>query len=155
MKNFEEEYLNRIGEDCDNKVTESSNIENIGSNNVYIQILNQEKEKTQFNIYKLEIEQRIINDMMTKSELIENIVAQHPNITKKHIEFIINSVFNSIKDSLQKGEKVEIRGFGSFKIREKTSKVGRNPKTGEETVIEPRTVVVFRPSQIFKDDVND
>lgn len=71
MKNFEEEYLNRIGEDCDNKVTESSNIENIGSNNVYIQILNQEKEKTQFNIYKLEIEQRIINDMMTKSELIE------------------------------------------------------------------------------------
>ena len=45
---------------------------------------------------------------MTKSELIENIVAEHPNITKKHIEFIINSVFASIKESLQKGEKVEM-----------------------------------------------
>ena len=58
---------------------------------------------------------------MTKSELIENIVAEHPNITKKHIEFIINSVFASIKESLQKGEKVEIRGFGSFKIRNDAS----------------------------------
>lgn len=69
---------------------------------------------------------------MTKSELIESIASQHPNMTKKNIEFIINSVFKSIKDSLQKGDKVEIRGFGSFKIREKNSKVGRNPKTGSK-----------------------
>ena len=48
---------------------------------------------------------------MTKSELIENIVAEHPNITKKHIEFIINSVFASIKESLQKGEKVDVFGL--------------------------------------------
>ena len=88
---------------------------------------------------------------MTKSELIENIVAENPNITKKHIEFIINSVFNSIKESLQKGEKVEIRGFGSFKIREKTSKVGRNPKTGTKVTVPDKKVPYFKPGKEIKE----
>ena len=88
---------------------------------------------------------------MTKSELIENIVAKHPNISKKNIEFIINSVFNSIKDSLQKGEKVEIRGFGSFKIREKTSKVGRNPKTGTKVTVTDKKVPYFKPGKEIKE----
>ena len=88
---------------------------------------------------------------MTKSELIENIVAKHPNISKKNIAFIINSVFNSIKDSLQKGEKVEIRGFGSFKIREKTSKVGRNPKTGTKVTVPDKKVPYFKPGKEIKE----
>lgn len=88
---------------------------------------------------------------MTKSELIENIVAEHPNITKKHIEFIINSVFASIKESLQKGEKVEIRGFGSFKIREKTSKIGRNPKTGTKVTVPDKKVPYFKPCKEIKE----
>ena len=88
---------------------------------------------------------------MTKSELIENIVAEHPNITKKHIEFIIKSVFASIKESLQKGEKVEIRGFGSFKIREKTSKIGRNPKTGTKVTVPDKKVPYFKPGKEIKE----
>ncbi len=88
---------------------------------------------------------------MTKSELIESIASQHPNMTKKHIEFIINSVFKSIKESLQKGDKVEIRGFGSFKIREKSSKVGRNPKTGDKVNVPDKKVPYFKPGKEIKE----
>lgn len=90
---------------------------------------------------------------MTKSELIESIASQHPNMTKKNIEFIINSVFKSIKDSLQKGEKVEIRGFGSFKIREKSSKVGRNPKTGSKVNVPDKKVPYFKPGKEIKESL--
>lgn len=90
---------------------------------------------------------------MTKSELIESIASQHPNMTKKNIEFIINSVFKSIKDSLQKGDKVEIRGFGSFKIREKSSKVGRNPKTGSKVDVPDKKVPYFKPGKEIKESL--
>ncbi len=90
---------------------------------------------------------------MTKSELIESIASQHPNMTKKNIEFIINSVFKSIKDSLQKGDKVEIRGFGSFKIREKNSKVGRNPKTGSKVNVPEKKVPYFKPGKEIKESL--
>ena len=90
---------------------------------------------------------------MTKSELIESIASQHPNMTKKNIEFIINSVFKSIKDSLQKGDKVEIRGFGSFKIREKNSKVGRNPKTGSKVNKTKKKVPYFKPGKEIKESL--
>ena len=90
---------------------------------------------------------------MTKSELIESIASQHPNMTKKNIEFIINSVFKSIKDSLQKGNKVEIRGFGSFKIREKNSKIGRNPKTGSKVNVPEKKVPYFKPGKEIKESL--
>ena len=90
---------------------------------------------------------------MTKSELIESIASQHPNMTKKNIEFIINSVFKSIKDSLQKGDKVEIRGFGSFKIRETSSKVGRNPKTGSKVNVPDKKVPYFKPGKEIKESL--
>ena len=88
---------------------------------------------------------------MTKSELIESIASQHHKMNKKHIEFIINSVFKSIKESLQKGDKVEIRGFGSFKIREKSSKVGRNPKTGDKVNVPDKKVPYFKPGKEIKE----
>ncbi len=90
---------------------------------------------------------------MTKSELMDNIAAQHPNMTKKQIEFIIKSVFDSIKQSLQNGEKVEIRGFGSFKIREKSSKVGRNPKTGSKVSVPDKKMPYFKPGKEIKESL--
>ncbi len=90
---------------------------------------------------------------MTKSELMENIAEQHPNIAKKHIEFIIKSVFDSIKQSLQNGEKVEIRGFGSFKIREKSSKIGRNPKTGSKVNVPDKKLPYFKPGKEIKESL--
>lgn len=88
---------------------------------------------------------------MTKSELIENISAQNTNLTKKQVEFIVNGVFSSIKDALRNDDKVEIRGFGSFKIREKNSKTGRNPKTGDKVDVPSKKVPYFKPGKEIKE----
>ena len=80
------------------------------------------------------------------------------NIRKKFQDeklVLVDEVFDMIKTDILKAENVKISGFGNFEVKKRGRRIGRNPKTGEETVIEPRTVVVFRPSQIFKDDVND
>jgi integration host factor subunit beta len=88
---------------------------------------------------------------MTKSELIELIATKNPELTKKQVEFIVNGVFSSIKDALQTGDKVEIRGFGSFKIREKNAKVGRNPKTGDKVEVPSKNVPYFKPGKEIKE----
>jgi len=88
---------------------------------------------------------------MTKSELIEVISTQNQELTKKQVEFIVNGVFSSIKDALKTGDKVEIRGFGSFKIREKNSKVGRNPKTGDKVEVPSKNVPYFKPGKEIKE----
>ena len=86
---------------------------------------------------------------MTKAELIEE-VAKVASLTKKETELIVNTVFDNITDALGKGDKVELRGFGSFRIRHRNSRKGRNPKTGEEIPITARRVVTFRPGQKLK-----
>jgi len=88
---------------------------------------------------------------MTKSELIEVIATQNQDLTKKQVEFIVNGVFSSVKDALKTGDKVEIRGFGSFKIREKNSKVGRNPKTGDKVEVPSKNVPYFKPGKEIKE----
>jgi len=88
---------------------------------------------------------------MTKSELIEVIATQNQDLTKKQVEFIVNGVFSSVKDALNTGDKVEIRGFGSFKIREKNSKVGRNPKTGDKVEVPSKNVPYFKPGKEIKE----
>ncbi len=88
---------------------------------------------------------------MTKSELIEKMSEENPNLTRKQIEFIVNGVFDLIKKSLAKGDKVEIRGFGSFKIRDKKAKIGRNPKTGERVEVPAKKVPYFKPGKEIKE----
>ncbi|MGA1845728.1 integration host factor subunit beta [Deferribacter abyssi] len=90
---------------------------------------------------------------MTKSQLIEKISEKYPKLTKKQIEFIVNGVFNTIKEALKEGEPVEIRGFGSFKIREKEAKIGRNPKTGEKVQIPAKKVPYFKPGKEIKEQL--
>ena len=92
---------------------------------------------------------------MTKSDLVQKLSEQVTTLTKKECEVIVDTVFGNMKESLQRGEKIEIRGFGSFTVRVRRAKEGRNPKTGEEIGITPRKVVTFRPSQVFKRYVND
>ena len=67
---------------------------------------------------------------MTKAELVDN-VADRVNLTKKQTELIVNILFNSITEALSDGDKVELRGFGSFRIRARNPREGRNPKTGD------------------------
>ncbi|MDD5434561.1 MAG: integration host factor subunit alpha [Nitrospira sp.] len=75
-------------------------------------------------------------------------------ISKKEALDIVELILGTLKESLQSGETVKIAGFGNFVVRKKRERKGRNPKTGEEIGITPRRVVTFRPSHIFKQDVN-
>lgn len=91
---------------------------------------------------------------MTKADMVE-IIHQKLGLTKKDIAKVVDEVFQSIRGQILQKDNVKISGFGNFEVKQRGRRIGRNPKTGVETVIEPRTVVVFRPSQIFKDEVND
>lgn len=85
---------------------------------------------------------------------IANDLYEKIGIPKKEATDIVEMVLDTIKVTLQKGETVKIAGFGNFVVRSKRERKGRNPKTGEEIGITPRKVVTFKPSQIFKRDVN-
>ena len=83
---------------------------------------------------------------MTKSDLVEK-VASKINIHKKEAESIVTALIESIKDSLATGDKVEIRGFGSFRIRERNSRTARNPKSGETVAVPAKKVPFFKAGQ--------
>src|SRR5881409_261295 len=90
---------------------------------------------------------------LTKADLIEEVL----NITelpRKELETIVETIFDSIIGALQKGEKIEIRGFGSFRTRERRGRVGRNPKTGEKVEVPAKKIPFFKPSKELKDFVN-
>jgi len=87
---------------------------------------------------------------VTKAE-IARIVHERVGLTKKESAEIVESVLNVIRDSLERGENVKVSGFGHFMVREKHARRGRNPKTGTDITIEPRSVVTFRASPLLKD----
>jgi integration host factor subunit beta len=90
---------------------------------------------------------------MTKAELVEQ-VAQSTELTKKHAEMIVNTVFDSIVESLRDGEKIELRGFGSFRIRHRGSRIGRNPKTGAAVHVPPKRIPYFKPGKDLRELLN-
>ncbi len=90
---------------------------------------------------------------MTKAELVEE-VARTTQLTKKHAELIVNTVFESIVQSLREGEKIELRGFGSFRIRQRGARIGRNPKTGDKVAVPPKRIPYFKPGKDLKELLN-
>jgi len=92
-------------------------------------------------------------DAMTKAELVER-VAGMTLLTKKHAEIIVNTVFESIVRSLRSGEKIELRGFGSFRIRQRGARIGRNPKTGEKVNVPAKRIPYFKPGKELKELLN-
>jgi integration host factor subunit beta len=90
---------------------------------------------------------------MTKAELIEE-VSRVSNLTKKHSEIIVDTVFKSVINALHRGEKIELRGFGSFRIRQRESRKGRNPKTGEKVDVPAKKVPYFKPGKELKELIN-
>ncbi|MGE0392257.1 MAG: integration host factor subunit beta [Vicinamibacterales bacterium] len=90
---------------------------------------------------------------MTKAELVEE-VSRVSDLTKKHAEVIVDTVFKSIIDALHRGEKIELRGFGSFRLRKRESRKGRNPKTGDKVDVPPKRVPYFKPGKELKDLIN-
>src|SRR5881396_797060 len=91
---------------------------------------------------------------MTKAELIEE-VSRVVEMTRKDSEMIVETIFDSIVNSLHKGEKIEIRGFGSFRTRQRQPRVGRNPKTGSRVEVPAKKIPYFKPSKELKDTVNN
>ena len=90
---------------------------------------------------------------MTKAELVEE-VSRVSDLTKKHSEVIVDTVFRSIIEALHRGEKIELRGFGSFRLRKREPRKGRNPKTGDKVDVPPKQVPYFKPGKELKDLIN-
>src|SRR5438309_6446649 len=90
---------------------------------------------------------------MTKAELIEE-VSKVVEMTRKDSGNIVETIFDSIVNSLHKGEKIEIRGFGSFRTRQRQPRVGRNPKTGSRVEVPSKRIPYFKPSKELRDLVN-
>ena len=90
---------------------------------------------------------------MTKADLVEE-VSVVSRLSKKSSEIVVNTFFGSIVDSLQRQEKIELRGFGSFKLRRRHARVGRNPKTGERVDVPAKVVPYFKPGKDLRELVN-
>ena len=90
---------------------------------------------------------------MTKAALVEE-VARVADLTKKHSEIIVDAVFHSIVEALRRGEKIELRGFGSFRLRRREPRKGRNPKTGDRVDVPSKQVPYFKPGKELKELIN-
>jgi integration host factor subunit beta len=85
---------------------------------------------------------------MTKADLVQQAAdAIGPGVTKKDCALVVDAFLNSIKDALAEHKNIEIRGFGTFKVRERKSRLARNPRTGDPVEVPPRAVPVFKPSK--------
>ena len=94
------------------------------------------------------------NDLMTKSELIEA-VSERTKLPKGKAELIVNCIFDSMVEALKKGEGIEIRGFGSFTVREYKSYEGRNPRTGQPVHVQPKRLPFFKVGKELRERVNE
>ncbi len=89
----------------------------------------------------------------TKANLVEEVLTLG-NLTRHDSEVIVDAVFDAVIGALQRGEKIEVRGFGSFRIRQREPRIGRNPKTGERVDVPAKRVPYFKPSKELRDMVN-
>jgi len=90
---------------------------------------------------------------MIKADLI-SAIAKKLDVSKQEAEDGVNLFFDTIKDAILRGEEIEIRGFGSFRFRNRTSRSGRNPRTGKPVKVPPKKVLYFKPSKLLKDLIN-
>ncbi|MBI5137108.1 MAG: integration host factor subunit beta [Nitrospirae bacterium] len=91
---------------------------------------------------------------MTKAELIDNVAKKVDGLTRNQVDVLVGTVFNSIKDALAVGDKVEIRGFGSFRLRHRAAREGRNPKSGEVVRVPPKDVPFFKAGKELREMVD-
>ncbi|WP_169566571.1 integration host factor subunit beta [Sneathiella limimaris] len=92
---------------------------------------------------------------MIKSELIAKIAENNPNLYLRDVERIVGTIFDTISDALANGERVELRGFGAFSTKERASRVGRNPRTGEQVSVDQKLVPFFKCGKEMREKLND
>ncbi|MGB4705382.1 MAG: HU family DNA-binding protein [Candidatus Saccharicenans sp.] len=90
---------------------------------------------------------------MIKADLVK-LVARELNISKQEAEAGVNLFFEALKEAILRGEEIELRGFGSFRFRQRAPRSGRNPRTGEPVKVPPKKVLYFKPSKLLKEMLN-
>ena len=91
---------------------------------------------------------------MTKADLVEEVI-RVADLSKKDAEIVVNTVFEQIVEALQGDDKIELRGFGSFRVRRRRSRLGRNPKTGDRVDVPSKRIPYFKPGKELRDLIND
>lgn len=91
---------------------------------------------------------------MIKSELVQKLADENPNLFHRDIEKLVSIVFDQISEALQRGDRVELRGFGAFSVKHRPSRVGRNPRTGDPVPIDEKYSPFFKPGKELRDRLN-
>ena len=91
---------------------------------------------------------------MIRSELIQIIAEENPHLFQRDVERIVNTVFEEITKAMENGERVELRGFGAFSVKQRDARVGRNPRTGEAVQVEAKNVPFFKTEKLLRDRLN-
>ncbi len=91
---------------------------------------------------------------MIRSELIQKIADENPHLTQRHVERIVNTVFEEIIDALAKGDRVELRGFGAFSVKSREARVGRNPRTGQSVKVDAKRLPFFKTGKELRERLN-
>ncbi len=92
---------------------------------------------------------------MTKSSLIQAVATHMPHLSARDVEIVVNTIFDSMTEALGQGDRIEIRGFGSFSVRHRRARLGRNPKTGDSISVPPKRVPFFTVGHELRERVND
>ena len=92
---------------------------------------------------------------MLRSELITKLAEENPDLRPEDLEKIVSIVLDEITEALARGDRIELRGFGAFSVRQRKARMGRNPRTGEAVQIKAKTVPFFRPGKELRARVND
>jgi integration host factor subunit beta len=92
---------------------------------------------------------------MTKSELIQKLAERNPHLYMRDVERIVETVFEEITKALARGDRVELRGFGAFSVKERGSRTGRNPRTGESVKVDAKRLPFFKTGKALREQLND
>jgi len=91
---------------------------------------------------------------MTKSELIAKLAEQNPHLYQRDVERIVSTIFDEVTSALARGDRVELRGFGAFSVKERGSRIGRNPRTGDAVQVESKFIPYFKTGKQLRDKLN-
>ncbi len=91
---------------------------------------------------------------MTKSELIQRLAARNPHLYQRDVERIVSTVFDEISGALERGDRVELRGFGAFSVKRRDPRIGRNPRTGETVHVAEKRVPYFKTGKELRERLN-
>ncbi len=91
---------------------------------------------------------------MTKSELIQRIAQRYPQLYQRDVERIVSTIFDEITEALVNGNRVELRGFGAFSVRQRNARTGRNPRTGDAVAVADKVIPFFKSGKLLRERLN-